>query len=181
LRDSVYELKGEFREWYQSEIQHLFGYVMYWVRQKNIAEDLTATICEKALNQLHQYDPRRGTLNQWIFGIARNHLKMHFRAERFRPRIISLDGDLQVTSREDSPEDLYERQEAFRRVIQLLDRVSPQERDVIALRYGGGLTNPDIARTMAISVNQVAVLMHRGLNKLRGMIHGVDEESSDEK
>src|SRR5699024_6601508 len=76
---------SEFEEWYEHDMPRLFNYLSYRVRDRAAAEDLTAAICEKAVQNLHRYDPARSDLAGWIFGIARNELLHYLRSYRRRP------------------------------------------------------------------------------------------------
>ena len=49
-----------------------------------------------------------------------------------------------------------------------------RDQEIIALRYGAGLSNQDIAQIVGKSENHVAVLLYRALKKIR---HGVQEEA----
>lgn len=145
----------------------LFDYVSYRVRDKATAEELTAAICERALIRLHQYDPDRGTFYAWIFGIAHNMIWDYYQQMRRRPTVLALDDlpDVQVES--ESPEEIYEIREVFRRVMRHLHRLSDAEQEVMALCYGAGLSNVEIARITELTPNHVGVLRHRALKKLR--------------
>jgi RNA polymerase sigma-70 factor (ECF subfamily) len=55
-------------------------------------------------------------------------------------------------------------------VLGALDRLSPEEREAVALRYGGDLTVPEVARLMREPVTTVEGRLYRGLRKLRDMM-----------
>ena len=156
-----------FRDWYRTEIPRLFRFVTYWIPDEAAAEDLTAAICERALHHLHQFDPQRGSLDRWMFGIARNVLRTDYRIRRQQPALIPLDALPEITSDGGSPEAQAEEAEMFREVLRHAAMLSPQEREAISLRYGAGYGNKDAAAVMGISANQVGVLIHRALSKLR--------------
>lgn len=159
-----------FEAWYEREMPRLFNYVSYLVRDRTAAEDLTAAICERALVNLHQYDQHKGTLDAWMFTIARNVTKNHFRSVQRNPRAASLSTMPEVRSSAPNPEEAAELEETFRQIAGNLDQLSEQEQEVVALRFGADLSNLAIAEIMQLTPNHVSVLLHRALNKLRQAI-----------
>jgi RNA polymerase sigma factor (sigma-70 family) len=172
------DVLNQFREWYQHQIPRLFNYVGYWVHDGALAEDLTASICEQALHQLHRFDAARGSFDAWMFGIARNALRMHFRAQSRHPAPLSLDGLPEIRSTAQSIEEHLERAERFREVMHHLTQLSSQEREVVALRFGAGLSNTEAAAVLHVSANQIGVVLHRALGKLRAALHHLEEEGN---
>jgi len=169
------KLLARFEAWYEQAMPCLFNYVSFWVCDKAVAEELTAAICERALTRLEQYDRDRGRLDAWVFGIARNMMRDHFRALRRRPAPLSLEDLPHIEAEGVSPERIYETVEAFGRVARHLEVLPESEREVIALRYGAGLSNPEIARVTGRTLNYVGVLLHRALKRLRQAILSGEE------
>jgi len=51
-----------------------------------------------------------------------------------------------------------------RRALAALD---PRDRDLVALKFAGGLSNAELARVLSISESNVGTRLHRSLEKLR--------------
>ena len=81
------EILDLFELWYEREMPRLFRYVYYRVGDNGLAEELTATVCERALSRLHQYDSERGEFKAWMFGIARNEINYHLRSQMSKPAL----------------------------------------------------------------------------------------------
>jgi RNA polymerase sigma factor (sigma-70 family) len=162
--------------WYSNEMPRLFNYVAYLVRDRATAEDLTAAICERALARLHQYDARRGNLDAWMFAIARNTVRNHWRDEQQNRRSASLEALPEIAAKGVSPEEMAETADLFRQIVARMDQLSEQEREVIALRFGAEVSNADIAKVMGVTSNHVAVILHRALSKLRSTLKEADNE-----
>ncbi len=158
---------ARFEVWYRRDMRRLFNYISYRVYDKATAEELTAAICERALVHLSRYDPDRGEMDAWIFGIARNMIREHFRAMQSNPPALALDGLPEMEAPGFSPEKHYEVMESFRQVVRHLQRLPEVEQEVVALRYGAGLPNLEIAQLTGLTPNYVGVVLHRALNKLR--------------
>ena len=73
------------------------------------------------------------------------------------------------------PEDVWspgpdeEAERAFQReeVRAALASLDPRDRDLVALKFAGGLSNTEIARVLRISESNVGTRLHRAVEKLR--------------
>ena len=74
--------------------------------------------------------------------------------------------------------DLLIREERLNRILNASQTLKPGDQELISLRYGAGLGNQEIAETMQISSNAVAVRLHRALGRLR---EAVLDETDREK
>jgi RNA polymerase sigma-70 factor (ECF subfamily) len=159
-----------FEEWYEQDMMRLFNYFSYRVRDRALAEDLTAAVCEKAVQNLHRYNPLQGDMAGWIFGIARHELQHHFRADRRRQPALSLESLPDMQSRGETVEEQVDRLALVRAAIRHLGSLSERDQDIIALRYGANLTSEETARMLGLSSENVRVMLHRALQKLRNML-----------
>ena len=66
-----------------------------------------------------------------------------------------------------TPEELAERSSDAARLSRLLQELPDREREVVALKYGAGLTNRAIARLMGLSETNVGTILHRTVRELR--------------
>jgi RNA polymerase sigma factor (sigma-70 family) len=160
----------QFEMWYEQEVARLFNYISYRVRNRAAAEDLLGTICEKAVTNLHRYDPVQGSIRWWIYGIARHELLHYWRDASRKPGTVSLDSLPELRTRDASVEDSAERLAAARSLIHQLSELPEREQELIALRYGADLPTQDIARIMGLTDGNVRVMLHRTLDKLRNLL-----------
>jgi RNA polymerase sigma factor (sigma-70 family) len=134
-------------------------------------EDLVGTTFERALARMHTYRPQRGTFAAWLFAIAHNAVVDRHRAAG---RVVELDASLQVISSEPGPEVLAEEHERARHVRRLLEQLPPDQRDALALRYGGGLRFSEVGRSLGRSESAAKMLVQRGLAAMRAAMHEED-------
>lgn len=160
-------LMTRFDRWFQEEMPRLYRYVCYQTRDLSAAEEITATTCEKALKKIDQYDPARGELRVWLFGIARNELRAYYRTLKQRPTPVSLERLPDFTFQTPSPEQEYQRKEAFAQILCAVAQLPEREQEVIALRFGAALPVQQIADIMGLDENHVGVLIHRTVEKLK--------------
>ncbi len=141
----------------------VYQYFSYHVGDDQAAEDLSAETFERAWISRNHYRPDRGIHSQWIFGIARNVAADYFRR---RPPDVSLEA-VAVQNADPSAEEVFERQDRFRRLADLLLGLTERERELIALKYGAELTNRAIAGLTGLSESNVGTVLHRTVARLR--------------
>lgn len=153
--------------WFQLEMPRLFRYLCYRTCDRGAAEELTSVICEKAIAKIASYDPSRGDLRVWMFGIARNELRIFFRSRMNKPGQVSLDKLPDFVIQADSPEQEYQKKETFIQVLASINRLPEREQELISLRYGAGLPMKEIASITKMNENQIGVTIHRSLEKIK--------------
>jgi RNA polymerase sigma-70 factor (ECF subfamily) len=147
-------------------------------RNSQDAEDLAQETFLRSFNQLFRYD-RKQRFYTWLYTISlniiRNHLKKNSnrRWDGFRQRektsgMADLDGK-QVALQEsrDSDEGCKEREEELESCLQ---KLSPELRELLILRFYQGLSFEVIAEITGLSISAIKMRVYRGLEKLRKYI-----------
>ena len=156
-----------FAELYERTFPRVYAYVASLLRDRAAAEDVTAQAFERAYRKRRSYRASRGTMDAWLFGIARNAALDELRKRKRRASLESDPEDTGAPAPEDQAE-LALRREAVRAALASLDG---QERDLIALKFAGGLSNGEIARVLRMSESNVGTRLHRTITKLREACH----------
>ena len=154
-RDTV----RDFEALYRSCRDDVYGYVATMVRDAATAEDVVATAFERAYQHHRQYDPRRGTERAWVFGIARNAALDELRRRKRHAALLLEPADESAAPAEDPT------QRATVRAA--LDTLRTREREIVALKYGAGLSNGELAGVLGVSDSNAGTLVHRAMTKLR--------------
>jgi RNA polymerase sigma-70 factor (ECF subfamily) len=155
----------DFEALYRAARDDVFAYVATLLRDRSIAEDVTAQAFERAFRKSKSYDAARGSERAWLFGIARNAALDELRK---RKRTASLAADPADVVRE--PDEAIEhalRRAAVRTALAALD---PRDRELIALKFHAGLDNAEIAGVLGLSVSNAGTRLHRALTKLREIL-----------
>jgi RNA polymerase sigma-70 factor, ECF subfamily len=153
-----------FERLYAAHAQALLAFLAYRTGDRSLAEDLLAETFERALRARGRFDRRRGSEKTWLYAIALNALRDHHRRLAAESRALDRYGDeLSLAEPREGTEGV-EARDAIQRVLALL---SSEEREALALRYGGDLTLPEIARTTGERLPTVEGRVYRGLRKLR--------------
>jgi len=122
---------------YREELPRVYSFFRYRVGHRETAEDLTSITFEKAWRARDRYRRDRALVSTWILSIARNVAIDHYRGGR---REIPLDG-VEAPGTE-TPETRAIREADRERLAALLATLPERERELVALKYGAGLTNP---------------------------------------
>ncbi len=141
-------------------IRRVYSYAAYRLGDGADAEDATSETLERALRYRQSYDPRAGSAQAWLLGIARRVVDDHLSRS---PTVANCGSDADVAGDDDLGSETIERL-ALRSA---LAELSQDERDLLAMRYGADLTARDIARITGTRTNTVEVALHRTLAKLR--------------
>ena len=158
---------AQFELWFQEEMPRLYRYLCYQTRDRGVVEEITSRTCEKALSKVHLYDPARGDLRVWMFGIARNELRAYYRSLKQQPDLVPIDQLQEFTFQISSPEQEFQRKETFIQLFHVLGEFPERDRAIIGLRFGAELSLRQIASIMGLSENHVSVLLHRSIDKLK--------------
>jgi RNA polymerase sigma-70 factor (ECF subfamily) len=155
--------REDFERLYEEHAQPLFGFLVYRTGDRVEAEDVLGEAFLRALRGRKRFDRRRGSEKAWLYSIALNVLRDQVRRSAAESRalerveaVAAVEGAGGIDVVEDR--DL---------VARALDKLSPEEREAIALRYGGQLTVPEMARALDLPLRTVESRVHRALRKLR--------------
>ena len=145
----------------------LFGYIRARVRTRQIAEDLTATVFEKALRYQHTYSPDKGDFDAWLFQIARNAVIDHQKAQTKAPTETELDPAYQLAANQPTPEQALVKQEQQLNLNKVITQLPERDQEIIQLRFFGRLTNRKIAELLDMKEKTVSVVIYRALKKMK--------------
>lgn len=155
-----------FETLYRRLMPRVYGYVASLLRDQTAAEDVTALAFERAYRRRRSFRPSRGTPESWMFGIARNAALDELRRRRRRADVEVDPVDLGAEPSESAETEL--RRATVRTAVLSL---SPRDRDIVALKFAGGLSNGEIARVLGVSESSAGTRLHRTIEKLRKACH----------
>ncbi|OGI74756.1 hypothetical protein A2740_01160 [Candidatus Nomurabacteria bacterium RIFCSPHIGHO2_01_FULL_43_16] len=139
----------------------LYGYLVNTLKNPAIADDILQTAWLKAIEALPQFHDRGHGFSAWIFSIARNEMRMHWRKQG---REIPYDPEVH-----DLPEEEREKKDIF--IEQLLQALPEEDRELVRLRYIADLPFNKIAKLLELNPVTVRVKMHRTLARARDILN----------
>ena len=155
----------------------VFRYFRYRGADPETANDLASATFERALKNLSRYDPHKGSIQTWLFAIAHNLGVNHWKAEK---QTVPLDEDFSIP---DDPtlEQAIMLDQAKEQVLLALECLDSRRREILALKFGGLLTNRQIAELTGLTESNVGILLYRSLLKLRSQLATVQPEAQHEQ
>jgi len=158
-------------EFYEDHVRELYGFVFRLVSgDPQIAADVFQDIWLDAISHIGQFDPKRGELRSWLFGIARRRVALHWRqrlargstaaAARAETPVANLDGAV-------VPDDVVELLEQAAVVQASLLALPPERRQVLLDKYVEQLSVAQIAAGTGKSPKAVESLLSRAREQFR--------------
>ncbi len=133
------------------------------------AEDAASETFAKVVREIGRFKWRGAGFEGWLFRIARNVIvDMQRRGGR-----EMLTGEMMEppeASREGVPEAVVTSVESAAELRAVLDRLPPEQREVLLLRFGAGLDTNETGRAMDRNANAIRQLQLRALRNVRAMI-----------
>jgi RNA polymerase sigma-70 factor, ECF subfamily len=158
-------MRGEdFERLYAEHAPALLAFLTYRTGDRARAEDLTADTFERILRKRWRVDARRGSAKTGIFAIALNLLRDEARRRDAESRALERATAISVPHALAGGIDLLHDREAL---ATALDTLAPQDREIVALRYGGDLTVPEIAKLTRQTDATVRGRLYRALARMR--------------
>ncbi len=169
-------LRGDadsFMRLYRLHVRTVYRYLLARLGRAQDAEDVTAQVFERAWTSLPRFRPS-GTFKSWLYTIAHRALVDHYR--RPAPPMVSLD-DLSavLTDPVAGPEDGAVTSAQLQQVLNLLERLTPEQREIVSLRFFAELRYEEIARVTGKRESAVKMMAYRALEEIR---RSYDDEKS---
>ena len=155
-------------ELFQQHYPRIYNYLRYRVNVSEDAEDLIATVFERAFTHREQFDPTKGTFSTWLFRIAHNALVDHYRAHERRSAWETGDElTHDLVTPEPSLEARIVQKETIMRMLQNLVRLSERDQEIISLKFAGKLKNKELGEILNMKQKTVSVALLRAMRRLR--------------
>ena len=171
-RAKAYDLAA-LTELYDCYAPRMYAYIYRRVSDAALAEDLTSELFLRVVRAIQNERAWRDSFIAWLYRIAHNLVVDHYRRQPLAPP-ISLDEAL--VALDDDPASIVEDALARDRVRTAMHRLTARQQEVLALRFGEGLTARETARVMEKTTGAVEALQHRAMASLRRILAG--EETS---
>ena len=145
-----------------AEIPHLRRYARSLTRDAHAADDLVQTCLERALDRFHLWQPGR-SLRPWLFTIMRNLFIDTQRRASNRELVLPFE----ELPTQPSQRANQENHMAARMVLQEIDRLPDEQREVLMLVGVNELSYAEAAQVLGIPQGTLMSRLHRGRAKLR--------------
>lgn len=173
-RELVRRAQGRDREalgaLYEQYFERVHRYARARLRDVAEAEDVTEEVFVKMLDNISSFQWREVSFASWLLRIAHNVIIDRSRRQAYqRQRLPVLAFSANELGNVDAEVDRrLDKEELLRAIAEL----SPAQRDVITLRFGGELSVAETAAALGKREGNVKVLQHNALLALRRLLAG---------
>ena len=156
----------------------LIAYAARITGDADAARDVVQETMLKFVTDGAPNDPRR--VAAWLFAVCRNRaISVRRKEKRVQPLTLQI-AAAQTTADPPPPAALEHRDESTR-VLALVAELPERQQEAVRLRFHAGLSYREIAEVLATTTNNVGVLLHHALAKLREQMMPVDETPSSKR
>ena len=153
---------------YDELVGPIYRYVVFRVRRREDAEDLTQVVFERIVTALPRYRHNGKPFAAWAFRIARNAVIDHHRRTRQTEPL-----DLIANATDGKGLDAITlHEEELRELRAAIRRLTPDQREALILRYAGGLSADETAQVMGRQAGTIRGLTFRAIEALRRQLGG---------
>lgn len=144
----------------------IFRYCYFRLYDRDRAREFMQETFLRAWERLSRGDDIR-ELRPYLYRIA-FHLIVDESAKR---KTVSLEA-LEEVGKEPGRDDRDRRERAVDLALirRIVDRLDPEDREVIVMRYINGLSPKEIAEALEVSANVVSVRIHRAVKKVKNLL-----------
>ena len=144
-------------EAYRSLAPAVLGYLR--AQRATEPEDILGEVFLQVARDLPRFRGDDDALRRWVFSIAHNRLLDARRREGRRPRVVDRDVPEQLAQPAHQPLDPE--------LVTALAQLTPDQREVVVLRFVADLPLADVARITHRRIGAVKAMQHRALETLQ--------------
>jgi RNA polymerase sigma-70 factor (ECF subfamily) len=155
---------GALAELYDRHFDGIYRYLFSRVRHQADAEDLTEQVFVKMVDSISRYRPTGVAFSSWLYRIAHNLLVDRYR--RPSRETLELSPELRDSRPQADPARMAQNSEDRRRLLLAMQRLTPEQQQVISMRFIDGLEIEEIARLTHRREGAIHSMQHRALASL---------------
>jgi RNA polymerase sigma-70 factor (ECF subfamily) len=146
----------------------IYRYAMRLLGDTDLARECMAETFSRFLNALQRGGGPSDYLQAYLYRIAHNWITDHYRSSP--APALPLDPELRASAVEEPHQAVVDEME-IQQVRSALALLTPDQRQVVMLKYLEDWENEDIARALNKPVGAVKSLQHRAMASLRRLLH----------
>lgn len=165
----------DFAEFYEEWFDRVYNYARHRTGSSVRADEIVADVFTRALRSWDKFDAAKGDRKTWLFGIAFRAVADHFRSET-RRAWSPLDLISNMKEKEPEPPQQLETNQAQDRLTAIIEELGDLPKQIVSLKFFGGLTNRAIAGLLGLTESNVAVILFRSVRKMKAQFSNVEAD-----
>lgn len=169
--------KGEeqaFARLYEAHFDRIYRYVALKIGDRIEAEDMAQQVFVNAYKSLPNFRWQKTPVSAWFFRIAHNLVVDYLRRKTKQP---SVPLDESLASGGDDPAEMAEYSLDVEKLSLALKKLTEAQREVISLRFAGGLPIAEVAKIMGKTQGAIKALQHSAIIALRKVMVVENDET----
>ena len=152
---------------YERFFDQIFRYVSFKTGSPTEAEDITGEVFVRMIESIHRFKWQGHPFSSWLFRIAHNLIVDYFR-KKGKKALVPLEGSADnLQSAHVDVDRRIDLEIAMGEIRRAMEGLTDLQREVISMRFAGGLSVAETARAIGKKDNAIKALQHAGLKKLR--------------
>ncbi len=157
-----------FTQLYEAYFDKIYRYIVIRIGNEMEAEDMTQQVFLKALRSISSFRWRGIPFSAWLFRIAHNQVVDYLRKKSKRVT-VPID-KLPATPSGDDPQLMAEQRHDIEQLVSASKQLTQAQREVVSLRFAGGLSVAEVSKVMGKSPGAVKALQHSAIVALRKVL-----------
>lgn len=149
---------------YEENFDRIYRYIVLKIGERTEAEDMTQQVFLSAFKSISSFQWKGMPISAWLFRIAHNQIVDYLR-KKTRRATVPLNESRAVSNGD--PGLVAEKNIEIEHLVAATKKLTKAQREVIALRFAGGLSVAQVAKVMGRSEGAVKALQHSAIVSLR--------------
>lgn len=156
---------------YRQYLPSVYKFLYYRLNgNKAMAEDMTSEVFLRAVRKIADYQVTGADFGAWLLRIARNLIYDNAKSARARMEQLTEQMPEAAMGTTDSTETQVVDALQHGEVVKAIDKLSPDQRDVIQMRFLQGLDVGEVATALGKKEGTIRTLQFRGLKALQKLL-----------
>ena len=155
-----------FARLYEDYFDRIYRYIVARIGDTHEAEDMTQQVFLNVLKSISSYRWSGKPFAAWLFRIAHNQVVDHLR-KRSKRSLVPIEDAPPIESAGEDPEEEVEMKMDMEQVAGATRELTAAQREVISLRFAGGMSIIEAAKAMGKTEGAIKALQHSAILALR--------------
>ncbi|HEV2123403.1 MAG TPA: sigma-70 family RNA polymerase sigma factor [Chloroflexota bacterium] len=155
-----------FGQLYERYFDRVYSYISFKLNNATEAEDIAGHVFLKAFESIGGFKWTGVPFQAWLFRIAQNQVIDYIRRKGRRPS-EPLDEALPDARQMADPSAVLVEKLTREDLIRAVDRLTDLQKQVVSLKFAGGLSNAEVAQILGKTEGAVKALQHAALDSLK--------------
>jgi len=155
---------------YERYFDRIYRYVFLKLNDPTDAEDITEQVFLKMIEAISGFKWQGSSFASWLFRIAHNLIVDHVRQHSRRPQVALDPVGATIPAEGSDPHDWAEQSDLGGHLRECMAELTELQARVIALKFGGGLSNAEVAEILDRSEGAIKALQYSALQNLNKLM-----------